>query len=80
MAQRLHKVVRRNVYYAGGRDEYQGTPEVLYCGYDRLEAVRVYHANPPRGNGVPGSYGSQVIAKSKLIRESNEAREVPADG
>lgn len=30
--------------------------EVLYCGYDKLEAVRIYHNSTP--NDYSGSYGN----------------------
>lgn len=44
--------------------------DVLYCGYDRLEAARVYHENKPRDFG--GSYGNrcrETIGQSKEIEE-----------
>jgi hypothetical protein len=45
--------------------------EVLYCGYDRLEAIRVYHANTPLDSSLGSrSYGIShrvTIAQSMVV-------------
>lgn len=43
--------------------------EVLYCGYDRLEAIRIYHQSTPSDHG--GSYGNacrETMAQSRKVR------------
>lgn len=57
---RLYKVVRERRYNGGRGDERVEAVEVLYCGYDRAEAVRVHHANPGSGYDVPGHHFTRV--------------------
>jgi hypothetical protein len=66
MQEKLYKVVRESRYNGGGSSQLQGT-EVLYCGYDRKEAIRTYHANQSTGHNVPGHYYTTVRCLSKLV-------------
>jgi hypothetical protein len=71
---RLYRVLREQVYDGGwGRREVQNV-EVLYSGYDRTEAARVYFANPPGRYSGPGSYYARVRCLSRLIAEDSPAR------
>jgi 20S proteasome alpha/beta subunit len=65
---RLYRVVRESCYDAGSHTEVHGT-EVLYCGYDKLEAVRAYHANPSGQYGGAGSHYTRVRAQSRPVSE-----------
>jgi hypothetical protein len=65
---RLYRVVREYRYNGGGCDECHST-DVLYCGYDRLEAVRIYHANPSTGHDIPGHHYTWVRAQSRPVSE-----------
>lgn len=65
---KLFRVIRDHRYNGGaGCDQRQGSPEVLYCGYDREEAIRVYYANPSTGHCVPGHYYKWVQLQSKWV-------------
>ena len=65
---KLYRVVRESYYDAGNRDQIHGV-EVLYCGYDREEALRVYHQHAPecRGAAGAGNYGKRVRFGSKEV-------------
>jgi hypothetical protein len=64
----LYRVLRQSVYNGGcGHERVQST-EVLYCGYDRLEAVRAYHAAAPAARyPCPGNYGTDVRFQRKNV-------------
>jgi hypothetical protein len=67
---KLYRVVKQHRYDGGrGCDRLHGET-VLYCDYDRAEAIRVYHAersNVNQGSGA-GSYYQVVKATSKTVR------------
>jgi len=55
--------------------------EVLYCGYDREEAARVYHASKPLDFGG-GNYTGRTrwtIAQSKEIATAVDAHALAAE-
>lgn len=63
---KLYRVMREYRYNGGiGSDRLQSTT-VLYCGYDRDEARRVYHENRPadKSGSGPGSYYEQTRCQS----------------
>lgn len=64
----LYRVIRKSGYNGGvGCERVEGR-EVLYCGYDRLEALRVYHANRPVDRGAfPGSYFTKTVFQKKRV-------------
>lgn len=48
--------------------------DVLYCGYNRLEALRVYHESAPKDYGA--SYGNkarETKCQSRDVKEHAEA-------
>lgn len=64
---KLYRVERQHRYDGGsGRDRLSST-EVLYCGYDRDEARRVYHENKPRDTySGAGNYYYTTVCKSMV--------------
>lgn len=61
---KLYRVVRQHVYDEGCRDTVHSS-EVLYCGYDRDEARRVYHENTPRDTyRGAGKYYYRTVCQS----------------
>lgn len=64
----LYRVQRERRYNGGGRVDEVQSVEVLYCGYDRDEARRVYHAHRPTDsrNTSPGAY--YTVTKCKRSR------------
>ena len=52
----LYRVIRRTAGSLQPGDTYW-TRDVLYCGYDRAEALRVYHEHEPTDFG--GGYGNR---------------------
>lgn len=76
----LYRVIIEQRYNGGARcDVRQGTAEVLYCGYSRLEAARVYHAATPtvQGGAAPGQYYRRVLAQKKQILASDRQQSAP---
>lgn len=65
---RLYRIVRESCYNGGGPTEVQGT-KVLYCGYDRMEALRIFHANRPedQGHDVPGHHFTRTKATGRDV-------------
>lgn len=65
MSSKLYRVIREHYYNGGTGYEQVNSTEVLYCGYDRDEAVRVYCANEPEDkHASPGSYGNATRFQS----------------
>jgi hypothetical protein len=52
------------------------TSEVLYCGYDRLEAARIYHQSKPLDywQGV-GNRCRETISQSKWVEPATSLQE-----
>lgn len=67
---KLYRIILEHCYNGGNSNHVAQAREVLYCGYDRLEAARVYHATLGTGHDVPGHYYTRVVAQSKTIAES----------
>ena len=65
------RIVRKHWYNGGNGREELSSSEVLYCGYDRLLALRVYHANTPSdsNNCSPGSRYHVTVKQSKEVSE-----------
>ena len=69
---RLYRVLKQHRYDGGRGCDRLSSQEVLYCGYDRLEAAAVYHrasaevATSYRG---PGNYYYAVVGQAKNIAE-----------
>lgn len=74
-SQRLYLVVREHRYDGGRGADVLQSSEPLYCGYDRFEAVRIYHESREMDSryGGPGSYYKVTKGKSKVVYE--EAKE-----
>jgi hypothetical protein len=70
---KLYVIVREN-WYDNGRPARQSGQEVLYCGYDRFEAVRAFHQGRLEDDGGrgPGSYYTRTVARSKAVYEEGE--------
>jgi hypothetical protein len=74
---KLYRIVRQRRYDGGRGADILQNQTVLYCGYDRDEAIRVYHQE--RGNDVksyrgPGNYYNVVKATSKMVNVGPAAR------
>lgn len=67
---KLYRIILEHCYNGGSGRHEVASREVLYCGYDRLEAARVYHGTLGTGHDVPGRYFTRVVAQSKAIAES----------
>jgi len=64
---KLYRVISESVYNSGREVETYSTT-TLYCGYDRLEAARVYYQHSPASRSpVPGNHGTRVRVQSKEI-------------
>lgn len=73
MASNLYRVTRKHTGSRQPGGTYW-TREVVYCGYDREEALRVYHAVEPTDYG--GGYGN---AAKETIFESLDTSEIEDD-
>ncbi len=64
---RLYRVTQRHGSNQGGYYQWHSTT-VLYCGYDRAEAVRVYHLHAPTDTDRgPGSPARETRCQSKEV-------------
>ncbi len=69
MKQKLYRIIRRTTgSLQPGSGATFWTTTVLYCGYDRAAALRVYHeAAPTAYYHGHGSKCCQVVAQSKEV-------------
>jgi acyl-coenzyme A synthetase/AMP-(fatty) acid ligase len=70
---KLYRILRKTTNSVQPSNTYWQT-EVLYCGYDRLEAIRVFHESRPRDycHGY-GNSSVKTVGQSKEVKEDNNA-------
>ncbi len=62
---KIYRVVLQHRYDGGAGADRVSDYDVLYCGYDRKEAVRVYYANQNKSTyHGPGNYYHRVVFQS----------------
>lgn len=72
----LHRVIKKHTssLQPGNGNTYWST-EVLYCGYDREEALRVYYTHKPsERSGSYGNSATRTIKQKKDIDPSLKER------
>lgn len=70
MKVQLYQIVREHRYNGGHGFDGFVRNEHLYTGYDRLEAIRVFHESlvSDSANRAPGTYYHMTKAKGRKVR------------
>ncbi len=68
---KLYRVLKKKTNSLQPGSSTYWTTEVLYCGYDRKEAMRIYHENKPDETFYGyGNRCTRIVGHSKKVRAS----------